>query len=263
MFRLAIPLLVSALVPVLRADRAAEIADIHAAAIGGRERIESLGAFRAEGQVIAAGGVVKFTMIAARPNRVRIETERGGRTLVQAWDGNSPPWEFDTNVWPPRYRDMGVGVARTFMADAEFDDPLVAGSARGCTLDFAGEFEAEGRRMLRILVTRRMAESFSLLVDDETALILMRVEQRESAGGRSVRVTTHYADFRPVEGVLLPHTITLSVDGKVTQQTKILKMEPNPVVDGAVFTRPSAPSAEPPSSAEPKTPTAPEPAEKR
>lgn len=227
----------------LRADRAAEIAEIHAAVMGGRDRIEALRSFRAEGQVTTAAGFVRFTLVAARPNRVRLETERGGRTLVQAWDGNAAPWELDSGAQPPRYREIAAGAARTFMADAEFDDPLVAGPSRGYTLDFAGEFEAEGRRTLRILVTRRMVETFTLLVDEETTLILMRVEQRESAGGRGVRVTTHYADYRPVEGVLLPHTITLSVDGKVTQQTKILKVEANPGIDDAVFVRPAQPPA--------------------
>jgi hypothetical protein len=136
---------------------------------------------------------------------------------------------------------MAAGAARTFMSDAEFDDPLIAPASRGYALDFAGEFEAEGRRTLRILVTRRMVETTALLVDDETALILMRVEQRESAGGRNLRVTTHYADYRPVEGVLLPFIITLSIDGTVTQQTKILRIEANPTIGETTFTRPAAP----------------------
>ncbi len=221
-----------------------EILEIHVAAIGGRERIEALRTFRAEGHVLSATGAqVKFTLLAARPGHIRVETERGGRTLIQGWDGSSMPWEFDTASWPPRYRDMAVGAARTFMSDAEFDDPLVAGKARGFALDFAGEFDAEGRKTLRVLVTRRLVETFTLLLDEETHLILMRVEQRESAGGRGVRVSTHYADYRPVQGVLLPHTITLSIDGKVTQQTKIARIEANPAHDVSVFSRPVAPVA--------------------
>lgn len=244
MVRSLIVLLLGTLLPGARADRIAEIMEIHVAAIGGRERIEALRSFRAEGHVLSATGAqVKFTMLAARPGQVRIETERGGRTLIQGWDGSSTPWEFDTASWPPRYRDMALGAARTFMSDAEFDDPLVAGVGRGFTFDFAGEFSAEGRKTFRILVTRRLVETFTLLIDEETHLILMRVEQRESAGGRGVRVSTHYADYRPVEGVLLPHTITLSIDGKVTQQTKIARIEANPVFEASVFSRPVAPAA--------------------
>ncbi|MFM9080844.1 MAG: hypothetical protein ACKOTE_12070, partial [Opitutaceae bacterium] len=119
MFRPIFLSLVLALLPSLRADRAAEVTEIHVAVLGGRERIDALKAFRAEGHVLVASGAqVKFTMMAARPNQIRLETEKGGRTLVQGWDGTSAPWEFDTASWPPRYRDMAAGAARTFMVDA-------------------------------------------------------------------------------------------------------------------------------------------------
>lgn len=228
----------------LRADRVAEIVEIHRAVVGGRERLESLSSFRAEGHVLAASGAqVRFTMVAARPNLIRLETEKGGRKLVQGWDGRGAPWELDTASWPPRYRDMPAGAARTFMTDAEFDDPLLAGAGRGFTLEFAGDFEAEGRRMLRVLVTRRLVDTFSLIVDEETCLIHMRVEQRQSAGGRAIRVATQYTDYRPVEGVLMPHTITLSIDGKATQQTKIARIVANSEKDGSLFRRPDPEAA--------------------
>lgn len=265
MFRPILLSLVLAFLPSLRADRAAEIAEIHVAVLGGRERIDALKSFRAEGHVLVASGAqVKFTMMAARPNQIRLETEKGGRTLVQGWDGTSAPWEFDTASWPPRYRDMPVGAARTFMADAEFDDPLVAAEGRGFTLEYAGQFEADGRKMLRVLVTRRLVETFSLIVDEETCLIQMRVEQRESAGGRGIRVATHYADYRSVEGVLFPHTITLSIDGKVTQQTKIARIEANPGLDAASFRRSQPPpAAEPAPETEAKKKTEADPGAKR
>lgn len=81
MVRSLIVLLLGTLLPGARADRIAEIMEIHVAAIGGRERIEALRSFRAEGHVLSATGAqVKFTMLAARPGQVRVETERGGRT---------------------------------------------------------------------------------------------------------------------------------------------------------------------------------------
>jgi hypothetical protein len=226
---------------VVRADRATDLARIHVEAIGGLPRIEALNALRATGHVVQGGTQLRFTLLAARPARVRIETERGGRTLVQGFDGVEPPWEFDTGTWPPQYRPMNPAMAKTFAADAEFDDPLVAPESRGFTLDFAGEMQVDGRKLQRVLVTRKFAETFSVLLDDETFFIVMRIEHRESAGGRRLQLVTHYEDFRPVDGVLLPHTITLAVDGRATQQTKIARIEPNPECDQAMFTRPKAP----------------------
>jgi hypothetical protein len=222
----------------LRADRAAELARIHVEAIGGAKRIAALKSIRATGHVATGKGQVRFTLLAARPANLRLETELGGRTLVQGTDGEEPPWEFDTGKWPPQYRPMNEASARTFLADSELDDPLVAAAERGYTLDYAGEMTVDGRKLLRVLVTRKFAETFSVLLDDETFFIVMRVEHRESAGGRRVQLVTHYDDFRPVEGVLLPHSITLAVDGKATQQTKITRIEPNPEISVGTFSRP-------------------------
>ncbi len=240
MRRLAAVLSLVISVSTLRADRAEEIAQIHIEAMGGLKRIEALKSLRATGHVATGKKQMRFTMTAARPARVRVETDAGGRTLVQATDGAEPAWEFDTGTWPPKYREMNAATARTFVADAEYDDPLVARESRGYTLDYAGEIMVDGRKLLRVLVTHKLSATFSLLLDEETFVIVKRVEHRESAGGRKVQLVTHYEDYRPVDGVLFPFTITLAVDGKATQQTKISRIEPNPDLTNVVFTRPKA-----------------------
>ena len=228
------------------ADEAADIAQIHLEAIGGRARLAALVGLRMSGVVVVSANDqrLRFSMIAGRPNRVRLETQQKGRTLVTATDGVEPPWEFDTGNWPPRYREMEAAAARGFMADAEFDDPLVAGPARGFTLDYAGETEVGGQKLLRVLVTKNFADTFTLLVDAETYFITLRVEQRTTTAGRKRQVVTRYDDFRPIDGVLLPHRITIVTDGRVEQQMVVEKIEPNPAVTPETFTRPQSASAE-------------------
>lgn len=235
-------LVILLLAPAGRADPAADIAQIHVEAIGGRARLAAVKALRMSGVVMvsAADQRMRFSMIAGRPSRVRLEIQQKGRTLVTATDGIEPPWEFDTGSWPPRYRDMDEAAARGFLADAEFDDPLVAGSARGYTLEYAGETEVAGRKLLRVLVTKDLADSFSLLVDPETYFIALRVEQRTTAGGRKRQIVTRYDDFRPVAGVLLPFRITIVADGRVEQQMVIEKIEANPELTPETFTRPKS-----------------------
>jgi hypothetical protein len=234
--------------PVARADQAADIAQIHLEAIGGRARVAALQGLRISGTVVVGERRLRFTMVAARPDRVRLETENNGRTLINASDGVEAPWEFDTGTWPPRYRDMEAAAARGFVADAEFDDPLVAGPARGFTLDYAGVTEIDGKKYLRLLVTKDLKSTFSLLLDEETYFIVMRVEERTTASGRKRKVVTRYDDFRPADGVLLPHRVTLLTDGRMEQQMLMEKIETNPEVTVETFTRPKpavAPKAAP------------------
>ncbi len=222
----------------VRGDPMDDLIKIHLEAIGGKTRVEALAALRAVGQVYAGGKVVRFTMTAARPARLRLETHSTDRTLIQGNDGQDPAWELDSASRPLRPRLMEAVVARKFVADAEFDDPLVGGAARGFVFDSAGEVVVDGRKFLRVLVTHKLSDTYTLLIDDETYFIAMRLEQRTSAGGRTLQVVTHYEDFRPVDGVLLAHKVTVSVDGNVSQQTKVLKIESNPLVSAEAFTVP-------------------------
>lgn len=224
-----------------RADQAAELAQIHAEVIGGKERIEALTALKATGYVLTGGTKVKFTLIAARPNRLRLETGGGeGHSLVQASDGVEPPWKGDFKLSPPRTAPMAEGEGRLFTTDAEFDDPLVAGAARGFTFDFAGEVTVGGKKSVRLLVTRKLTETFAVFVDPETFFITARLDKRKSAGGRPVDILTRYEDYRPVNGVLLPHRVAVLTDGTVTQVTVIESVEANPTLAPGIFTRPKA-----------------------
>ena len=212
----------------------------HQEAIGGAENLAALHSLRAEGTVQAGASAVRFHFFAARPAAVRVETERDGRTLVQATDGAEPPWEFDTGQWPPTYRAMAPAAARVFAADAEFDNPLVAGPDRGYVLEDGGEVQVEGRRWRRIVATRRLVETVFLLLDPETGRLALRLEEKEVQGGRKVRILTRYEDPRPVAGVLLPHRVVQVVDGVVRQTTVITRMEANPVLEPELFRRPRA-----------------------
>jgi hypothetical protein len=226
------------LVAAAWADRAEELAGIHTEVIGGKERIAALDAFRATGSVTMAGKKVRFTLVAARPNKFRLDLGAGGRTLVQGYDGFQVPWELDTGQWPPRYRSMTDQNAKRFVADAEFDDPLVGGKARGFAIDHAGEFEIDGRKFHRLLVTHRLTETFTLFLDPSTYLIEFRTETHKNALGRAEQVVTRYEDYQPVQGVLLPHKITTTVDGAIAQVLQIEQVEPNPSLTAETFSRP-------------------------
>jgi hypothetical protein len=235
---LALALFLGAGVAGLRAQRVDEIAAIHVEAIGGARRVEALYSLRALGVVRMGGQEVRFTLLAARPNLVRLESESEGRARLQAHDGLAPAWELDLDQPNARARLMPAAEARTFVAEAEFDDPLVGGAKREFEFDFAGEAEFEGRKHFRILVTRRLTEVFTVLVDARTYLISARSEERVSANGRKVRVLTEFSDFRPVAGVLLAHQFSVSIDGRRLQETRIQRFENNVDLPRGIFSAP-------------------------
>lgn len=224
------------------ADRTADIVRLHIAAIGGQERIEALQSFRAEGRMGGDSPVMRFTTLAARPARLRMEFHHADRTEIQAFDGASPPWQGlarsgqQTETGP-----MPAAEAAAFAADAVFDDPLVAGSRLGYQITFAGETKVDDRTLLRVRVGVSSARVFLLLVDPETHLIAARIDPPDPASGVAGSIVTRYEDFRPVAGVLVSHEITVHIGGKPFRWARLDRIEPNPALPPGIFTLPSTP----------------------
>jgi hypothetical protein len=223
-----------AFVPLLRADRAAEIVLVHVAALGGRERIAALQSYRAEGRVIEGDTSIGLVLVAARPNRLRVEMRYADHTAVQGCDGIDPPWQSGGAPAGPATL-MSPAAAETFLHEAEFDDPLVGAKAYGCAIDLGGDVTVEGRPMLRLLVTQRFTRSFYLLLDPQTYFILQRLEP---AGAERPGLVTQYADYRPVGGVLFPHHLRVIVRGSHAREAVLDHIEPNPILSPEVFKRP-------------------------
>ncbi len=234
--------LVSAAEP--EADRAADIVRLHIAAIGGQERIDALHAYRAEGRMGDDSSAVRFTLLAARPARLRMELHFADRTEIQAFDGASPPWQSRSRPGqPPEIEPMPPAEAAAFTGDAVFEDPLVAGPRLGYRISFAGETKIADRTLLRVRVGEPSARVFFLLVDPGTHLIAARIEPLDAGPGGSGSRVTRYEDFRPVAGVLMPHGISLHAGGKPVWWARIDRIEPNPELPPAIFTRPPSPDA--------------------
>lgn len=227
--------------PLLADERAEEVARIHVEAIGGAARLAALRSLRAHGDLVENGETIPLTMFSARPNRVRMELRYPDRLIVSATDGRAPPWEFDSARHPaPILRLTGLA-ARDFLAESDFDDPLVAGEQGGYQLQSSGEQDFEGTRAIRLLVTRGLSDTFHLLVSPDTYFIVARLEQRATAAGRMKTILTHYKDFRPLAGVLIAHETSIYIGGKLTQQVKLREIVPNLILPADTFTEPKLP----------------------
>lgn len=218
-------LLVASLALTGRAELGPEIAQRHAARAG--VRLAALTALRAEGRILVNGEEVPFTMVAERPNRLRVESGAQLRRAVQGYDGINPPWVSHSDVRGGGIQDMSEGEARDFIADADFDGPLVDYAAKKYSVDYAGEEPIDGRRAFKLLVMNQRDDIFFLWVDAETYEVVKRTVYRVFNDQR-VPVDTFFKDFRAVGGVLQPHRIETQINSRPVYVMLIDRMEANP-----------------------------------
>ncbi len=216
-----------------------EIARQHAARAG--DRLAALTALRAEGRTFINDEVVPFTFVAQRPNRLRVESFTPLRRVVQVYDGTHPPWISHTELKGGAPQDMNEADAKDFIANADFDGPLVNFAEKGFSVDYAGEEPIGGRKAYKLLVMNKSDNICFLWVDSENHEIVKRTAFRVS-GGQRLAVDTLFKDFREVGGVLQPHRIETSANGRLLYIMLIDRMEANPpVIPPESFARPPAP----------------------
>lgn len=218
-----------------QAQLGAEIARKHGERAG--DRLAALKTLRAEGRTFIGSEMVPFTLIAERPNRLRVESFSPVRRVIQGYDGLDAPWISHTEFKGGAVQPMPAGDARDFVANADFDGPLVNYADKGYTVDYAGEEVIEGRRAYKLLLMSRTDDIFFLWVDAETHEVVKRTVYR---AGKDERITieTYFKDFRPVAGVLQPHRIETLANGRLLYVMVIDRMMPNLPVQAGLFSRP-------------------------
>jgi hypothetical protein len=219
----------------LFADLAADLARISVEAAGGIEAHAALKSFRATGVTKVGDKEIGFTLYAARPRSVRIETAGEKGSLVRSFDGVRAPWKLDALGQAPRR--LGRAEELDFILDADFDNPLHDHEARKISLDHGGTVEVEGRACHKLLATVRFTEVVTLYIDAET-LLLVRRDVRQNVR-RSAVLETYYSDFTEVGGVRLPRRIRTQVDGHVLYETMIREYRANPPLPADFFAPPA------------------------
>ncbi len=235
MCRGLLPVLFLVMATLARAQLGPEIARQHAERAG--DRLAALTAVRAEGRTFINGEVVPFTLIAQRPNRLRVESFTPLRRAVQVYDGEHAPWASHTDSKGGLPQEMAEAEAREFMANADFDGPLVDFAAKGYSVDYAGEDLIDGRPADKLLVMDRHDRILFLWVDRGSREVVKRTTYRV-AGGQRVAVDTFFKDFREFAGVMQPHRVETMANGRLIYVMVIDRMEANPVVGPEVFARP-------------------------
>lgn len=217
------------------AQLGSEIARKHAARAG--EKLAALKTLRAEGRTFIGSEMVPFTLIAERPSRLRVESFSPLRRVIQGYDGLQPPWISHSEFHGGAVQRMPAADARDFIANADFDGPLVNYADKGYSVDYAGEDTIEGRRAFKLLLMSRHDDIFFLWLDAESHEVVKRTVYR---AGKEARVTvdTLFKDFRPVAGVMQPHRIETTANGRLLYVMVIDKMMPNVTVAAEGFSRP-------------------------
>lgn len=220
-----------------------EILAKHFEAMGGVQKLKAAHSYQMTGRMILGQGMeAAVTRLQQRPNLSRMDFTIQGITGTQAYDGTTA-WMYMPFMGQTAAEPMPVDLAKIAAEDAEFDGPLMDYAAKGNTVELLGKESVEGTEAFRLKLTRKTGEVQFFYIDTEHYLPL-KSETKRVIQGREMALATTFGDFKEVDGLVIPHSITITGQGPAPQQLIIEKVEVNVQLDPAQFKMPAAPPKE-------------------
>jgi zinc protease len=198
------------------AQTAAEIIDKHLAASGGRAALSKVTTRVATGSVALvlpiaelAGTIEAYNK---KPNKsrnvVKLDVSglgAGTITAEQRFDGTAG---FNTDE-VNGYREI-TGDQLAAMKNAAFPSPLLDYQEQGVAVSLAGREAVNGKDAHVILLTPKSGPATKAFIDADTFMLVRTTMSLkvDELGGQAVEQVTELADFRDVDGIKTPFSVT-------------------------------------------------------
>jgi hypothetical protein len=178
-----------------------------------------------------------FVMELERPRRTRLEIRFQGQTAVQVYDG-SHGWKLRPFLGRREVEPFTAEELRVASQQTDLDGPLIDYARKGNKVELEGTEPVEGHDAYRLKVTSHDGQVRHVWVDKQTYLDV-KVDGTRRLDGKPRPVWTTFRDYRPVNGLMIPHVLETTVEG-VPGSEKILvdRVALNPQLDDAHFTKP-------------------------
>jgi hypothetical protein len=198
-FTIATLLLLS---PAVRCQDASKIVDQYVKAAGGARAISRIQTLSLEGSLTSGDGKAgTYTFDVKLPNRYYLELKVGDRNLLESYNGKSA-WRQIASADPATL--LGEEGLQLEAAAQYYNSRLLNLKKNKIGAALVGNSRVQGKDAIQVDLATSTGVKRHLYFDPRTHLL---VEESALVGGTLQDV--FYSDYRPVDGVQLPHRVEL------------------------------------------------------
>ncbi|HXM93758.1 MAG TPA: hypothetical protein VOA64_05810, partial [Candidatus Dormibacteraeota bacterium] len=190
-----------------------------------------------------------FVMELKRSRKMRMELQFNGQTALQVFDGTNG-WKLRPFLNRREVEPYTTDELKSTSTQAELDGFLVDYAAKGTRIELAGMEKVEDRDAYKLKLTLKNGQAMHVWIDAQTFLEAKIEGQPRRLDGTYHPVEVYYRDYRPVNGLQIPHVLETRVlpvnqpaaasKGAPVQAEKIMveKVVVNPKLDESHFSKP-------------------------
>jgi outer membrane lipoprotein-sorting protein len=179
-----------------------------------------------------------FVMELSRGRKQRLEIQFNGQTAVQVYDGTQG-WKVRPFLNRHEVEKFTPDELKAAAQQSDLDGYLISSAANGSKVELEGVDQVEGRSTYKLKVTDKNAYTHHIWVDAENFLEVKVEGTPRRLDGKYHSVAVFLRDYRPVNGLMMPHLLETTVEGvKDTEKIQIEEIVSNPKLDESKFAMP-------------------------
>lgn len=207
---------------------------------GGEAKLRSLNTMRINGKVAVQGMELPMIVTAKRPNLMRQEMQIQDKKVVTTFDGETA-WMINPMMGADAPQEVPGPQGQIARDQADFDGPFMDYKTKGHTIELVkGEAPdgtdklADGTKVYKLKVTRKSGRSQTYYLDADSGIEVRTTSQIEQ-GTQTMTIDTELADYRPVDGVMVPHSVRNIMNGTPMMTMTVDKVEFNVPIEDSIF----------------------------
>lgn len=220
---------------------ASQIIERNIAARGGLQAWHAVQTLTLSGRLEGGGKANKqlpFVMEMKRPHKSRLEITFRDQTALQVYDGTQG-WKVRPFLNRDEVEPFTPDEARLAANWAELDGPLVDYASKGTTISLQGIEAVEGRNAYKLKLTLKGGAERNVWIDAATFLEAKIDGDPRKMDGKLRKVSIFYRNYRPENGLTMPHVLETVVDGfKQSHKMSIEQVAVNRTLEDALFVKP-------------------------
>ena len=219
---------------------------------GGIQKVKAIKSVKVTGKVLPTnlGQEIPIVIQQKRKNFVRIDATFQGKSQISAYDGQTG-WKIDPFQGSSEPERVAGEELKELEEQSDMDGSLVDYKEKGHTVELVGKEDLEGTPVYKLKLTLKNGDVRNIYIDAANYLELKTTAKRQTSGGE-IEIENYLGNYKPVNGILMAHSIENKVRGQVVSQITFDKVEMDIPIDDSVFKMPAKPEDKPKAPDKPK-----------
>ena len=204
-----------------------EVINKHVDALGGKENLSKIQNVVMEGSLNIQGTEIalNLTQVNNKLNRQDI-TAMGmhGFDMMTATEG----WQYMPFQGMQKPEPKTADEVKESQSDLDIAGPLVDYAAKGHKMELVGKEDVDGTECYKIKASLASGKEVTFFIDPASSMII-RTKEKRKMNGQETEMQTDFSDYKAVEGVKMPYSITQQFGTVLISSIKVNQTIPESV----------------------------------